>query len=287
MGILKLNYKALRTLLAALVISVSASGCTIKFAYNFLDWGLYWELKDYVKFNQDQRLLVKDEISQLINWHRSAELPRYADQLEKLSIGLESGMTAEQLEEAYNNLRDSWRRIVIKALPAAINIISNLNDQQINDFFEMLIEKEGDDAKDIESGTSVRTLKEREAYFSDKIFDVIGQLNEDQKALITQWAGSMEPTKALSLVQAIQWRTRMQVAIAERNNKQQLEKNLMVLLANPDQLRSAAYQRVIEKNKHLVMQLLFDLNQTLTNQQRTKLIKKLDGFIEDFRDLSD
>ena len=287
MGILKLNYKALRTLLAALVISVSASGCTIKFAYNFLDWGLYWELKDYVKFNQDQRLLVKDEISQLINWHRSAELPRYADQLEKLSIGLESGMTAEQLEESYNNLRDSWRRIVIKALPAAINIISNLNDQQINDFFEMLIEKEGDDAKDIESGTSVRTLKEREAYFSDKIFDVIGQLNEDQKALITQWAGSMEPTKALSLVQAIQWRTRMQVAIAERNNKQQLEKNLMVLLANPDQLRSAAYQRVIEKNKHLVMQLLFDLNQTLTNQQRTKLIKKLDGFIEDFRDLSD
>ena len=61
----------------------------------------------------------------------------------------------------------------------------------------------------------------------------------------------------------------------------------MVLLANPDKLRSAAYQRVIEKNKHLVMQLLFDLNQTLTNQQRTKLIKKLDGFIEDFRDLSD
>ena len=287
MGILKLNYKALRTLLAVLVISLSASGCTIKFAYNFLDWGLYWELKDYVKFNQDQRLLVKDEISQLINWHRSAELPRYADQLKKLSIGLESGMTAEQLEESYNNLRDSWRRIVIKALPAAIYIISNLNDQQINDFFEMLIEKEGDDAKDIESGTSVRTLKEREAYFSDKIVDVIGQLNEDQKALIAQWAGSMEPTKALSLVQAIQWRTRMQVAIAERNNKQQLEKNLMVLLANPDKLRSAAYQRVIEKNKHLVMQLLFDLNQTLTNQQRTKLIKKLDGFIEDFRDLSD
>ena len=58
MGILKLNYKALRALLAVLVISVFASGCTIKLAYNFLDWGLYWELKDYVKFNRDQRLQV-------------------------------------------------------------------------------------------------------------------------------------------------------------------------------------------------------------------------------------
>jgi|TARA_B110000240_G_scaffold74901_1_gene85234 hypothetical protein len=287
MGILKLNYKALRALLAVLVISVSASGCTIKLAYNFLDWGLYWELKDYVKFNRDQRLLVKDEISQLLDWHRSDELPQYADQLEKLSIGLESGMTVEQLEESYNSLRDSWQRIVIKTLPAAADIISNLNDQQINDFFEMLIEKEDEDAKDIESGTSARTLEKRESYVSKKIVDVIGKLNEEQNDLIAQWAGSMVPTKEFSLVQAIQWRTRMQAAIAERHDEQLLEKNLMVLFANPDQLRSASYRRVIEKNKRLIMQLLFDLNQTLTNQQRSKLVKKLNGFIVDFRDLSD
>ena len=287
MRILKLNYKALRALLAVLVISVSTSGCTTKLVYDFLDWGLYWELKDYVKFTRDQRLLVKDEISQLIDWHRSEELPQYADQLEKLSKELKSGITVEQLEESYNNLRDSWQRIVIKTLPAAVDIISNLNDEQVNDFFEMLIEKEGDDAKKIEKGTNARTLKKREAYVSKKIVGVIGKLNEDQKSLIAQWALSMKPTKELSLAQAIQWRTRMQTVLAERHNKQQLENNLMVLFANPDQLRSASYRRVIEKNKRLIMQLLFDLNQTLTNQQRSKLVKKLQSYINDFRDLSD
>ena len=287
MRILKLNYKALRALLAVLVISVSTSGCTTKLAYDFLDWGLYWELKDYVKFTRDQRLLVKEEISQLIDWHRSEELPQYADQLEKLSKELKSGITVEQLEESYNNLRDSWQRIVIKTLPATVDIISNLNDEQVNDFFEMLIEKEGDDAKKIEKGTNARTLKKREAYVSKKIVDVIGKLNEDQKSLIAQWALSMKPTKELSLAQAIQWRTRMQTVLAERHNKQQLENNLMVLFANPDQLRSTSYRRVIEKNKRLIMQLLFDLNQTLTNQQRSKLVKKLKSYINDFRDLSD
>ena len=287
MRILKLNCKALRALLAVLIISVSVSGCTVKLTYNFLDWVLYWELKDYVKFTRDQRLLVKDEISQLIDWHRSEELPQYADQLEKLSKELKSGITVEQLEESYNNLRDSWQRIVIKTLPAAVDIISNLNDEQVNDFFEMLIEKEGDDAKKIEKGTNARTLKKREAYVSKKIVDVIGKLNEDQKSLIAQWALSMKPTKELSLAQAIQWRTRMQPVLAERHNKQQLENNLMVLFANPDQLRSASYRRVIEKNKRLIMQLLFDLNQTLTNQQRSKLVKKLKSYINDFRDLSD
>ena len=286
MRLLKLNYRALRALLAVLVISVSTSGCTTKLAYDFLDWGLYWELRDYVKFNRDQRFRVKDEISQLIDWHRSEELPRYADQLEKLSKELKSGITVGQLEEFSNNLRDSWQRIVIKTLPAAVDIISNLTDEQVNDFLKMLIEKEGDDAKKIEKGTHVRTVKKREAYVSKKIVDVIGKLNEDQKSLIAQWALSMKPTQELSLAQAIQWRTRMQTVLAERHNEQQMEDNLMVLFANPEQLRSASYRRVIEKNKRLIMQLLFDLNRTLTNQQRSKLIKKLQSYINDFRDLS-
>ena len=286
MRILKLNYRALRALLAVLVISVSISGCTTKLAYDFLDWGVYWELKDYVKFTRDQRLLVKEEISQLIDWHRSEELPQYAVQLEKLSALLENGLTVEHVEEYYNNLRDSWQRIVIKTLPAAVNIISNLNDEQVNDFFEMLIEKEGDDAKEIENGTNARTLKKREAYVSKKIVGVIGKLNEDQKSLIAQWVRGMKPTKELSLGHAIQWRTRMQTVLAERHNESQLEKKLMVLFANPDQLRSPSYRRVIEKNKRLIMQLLFDLNQTLTSQQRSKLVKKIQGFTEDFRDLS-
>ena len=286
MRILKLNYRALRALLAVLVISVSISGCTTKLAYDFLDWGLYWELKDYVKFTREQRLLVKEEISQLIDWHRSEELPKYADQLEKLSALLENGLTVEHLEEYYNNLRDSWQRIVIKTLPAAVDIISNLNDEQVNDFFEMLIEKEGDDAKEIKNSTNARTLKKREAYVSKKIVGVIGKLNEDQKSLIAQWVRGMKPTKELSLGHAIQWRTRMQTVLAERHNERQLEKKLMVLFANPDQLRSPSYRRVIEKNKRLIMQLLFDLNQTLTSQQRSKLVKKIQGFTEDFRDLS-
>ena len=286
MKILKLNYRALRALLAVLVISVSISGCTTKLAYDFLDWGLYWELKDYVKFTRDQRLLVKEEISQLIDWHRIEELPQYVDQLEKLSALLENGLTVEHLEEYYNNLRDSWQRIVIKTLPAAVDIISNLNNKQVNDFFEMLIEKEGDDAKEIENGTNARTLKKREAYVSKKIVGVIGKLNEDQKSLIAQWVRGMKPTKELSLGHAIQWRTRMQKVLAERHNERQLEKKLMVLFANPDQLRSPSYRRVIEKNKRLIMQFLFDSNQTLTSQQRSKLVKKIQGFTEDFRDLS-
>ena len=287
MGKLKLHYKTFRTLLAVLAISVFASGCTIKLAYNFLDWGLYWQMEDYVKFNRDQSSLVKDELSKLVDWHRSDELPKYADQLEKLSNGLENGLTVEQLDDTYNSLSIGWQRIVIKTLPAATDIMSKLTDQQVNDFFEILIEEEQDDARDIERDTEEKLSEERAEYLSKKISDLIGKLNDEQKTLIVQWAPRIQPTAQLSLDHTIQWRIKMQSTMVERQNKQQLEETLLVLFANPDQLWSDKYRRAIEKNQHLVMQLIFDINQTLTDKQRRKLVRKLNSFIEDLRDLSD
>jgi hypothetical protein len=287
MGKLKLHYKTYRTLLAVLAISIFASGCTIKLAYNFLDWGLYWQMEDYVKFNRDQSSLVKDELSKLVDWHRSDELPKYADQLEKLSNGLENGLTVEQLDDTYNSLSIGWQRIVIKTLPAATDIMSKLTDQQVNDFFEILIEEEQDDARDIERDTEEKLSEERAEYLSKKISDLIGKLNDEQKTLIVQWAPRIQPTAQLSLDHTIQWRIKMQSTMVERQNKQQLEETLLVLFANPDQLWSDKYRRAIEKNQHLVMQLIFDINQTLTDKQRRKLVRKLNSFIEDLRDLSD
>jgi hypothetical protein len=286
MGSLKQYHKTVRALVAVLAISLFVSGCTIKLAYNFLDWGLYWELEDYVKFNRDQRSLVKDEITQLVDWHRSDELPKYADQLEKLADGLQNGLTIKQLDQTYNALSDGWQRIVIETLPAAADILSDLTDQQISDFFEILIEEEEDDVTDIKRDTQEQLAIEREEYVSEKITDLVGKLNDEQKALIAQWALKIEPIAQLSLDHAIQWRSKMQATMAERQNKQRLEETLLVLFANPDQLWSDEYRGVIEKNQHLVMTLLFDINQTLTDKQRRKLIRKLNSFVEDLRDLS-
>lgn len=286
MGRLKQLFKTVRAITAVLVISLFASGCTIKLAYNFLDWGLFWQLEDYVKFNRDQRSLVKDEISKLVDWHRSDELPKYADKLEKLANGLESGLTIEQLNETYNALSDGWQRIVIETLPAAGEILSNLTEQQVNAFFKILIEEEEDDARDIEHDTSEQLIAENEAYIREKVADLIGKLNDKQKLLIAKWAQDIEPTEQLSLDHSIQWRTKMQAAMADRQDKQQLEQVLMILFANPDQLWSDQYRQLIETNQRLVIKLLFEMNQTLTDKQREKLIRKLNSFIKDLRDLS-
>jgi hypothetical protein len=286
MSRLKQPFQTVRAITAVLVISILVSSCTIKLAYNFLDWGLFWQLEDYVKFNRDQRSLVKKEIGKLVDWHRSDELPQYADKLEKLADGLASGLTIEQLNQTYNALSDGWQRIVVETLPAATEILSNLTDQQINTFFAILIEEEEDDARDIKRDTPEQLITENEEYIREKLVDLIGKLNAEQKLLIATWAQDIEPAEQLSLDHSIQWRTKMQAAMANRQDKQQLEQTLMVLFANPDTLWSNQYRQVIEKNQRLIIKLLFDINQILTDKQRDKLISKLNSFIKDLRDLS-
>lgn len=286
MGRLKQHCQTVRAMSAVLIISLFASGCTIKLAYNFLDWGIYWQLEDYVKFNRDQRSLVKDEITKLVDWHRSDELPQYADKLELLAEGLDSGLTIDLLNDTYNALSDSWQRLVIETLPAAADILSKLTEQQINAFFDILIAEEEDDARDIERDTQDQLIAEREEYISEKVTDLVGKLNDEQKLLIAQWAQAIKPTERLSLDHSIQWRTKMQAAMADRQDKQQLEQALILLFANPDQLWSDQYRQLIDTNQSLIIRLLFDINQTLTVKQRQKLIKKLNSFIKDLRDLS-
>lgn len=286
MGRLKQHCQTVRAMSAVLIISLFASGCTIKLAYNFLDWGIYWQLEDYVKFNRDQRSLVKDEITKLVDWHRSDELPQYADKLELLAEGLDSGLTIDLLNDTYNALSDSWQRLVIETLPAAADILSKLTEQQINAFFDILIAEEEDDARDIERDTQDQLIAEREEYISEKVTDLVGKLNDEQKLLIAQWAQDIKPTERLSLDHSIQWRTKMQAAMADRQDKQQLEQALILLFANPDQLWSDQYRQLIDTNQSLIIRLLFDINQTLTVKQRQKLIKKLNSFIKDLRDLS-
>ena len=278
--------KKLRTLFIVITIALVGSGCSIKFAYNFLDLGLYWELEEYIKFSRDQRKIVKKELSDLVDWHRSDELPRYADQMEYLAEGLAGELTPEHLRSSVDALSDAWQRIVIKTLPAATDLIANLSDEQVDEFFAELKEEEEDDLEDLKRDTPETLLAERKEYMEEKLTEYFGKLTSAQLQLVDAWANEVQPLGELALVHARQWREKMQQAVAERDNKEQLQQSLTLLFANPDELWSPEYERIIKNNEQVALDLLFNMNATLSDKQRQRALRRLNGFIEDLRDLS-
>ena len=61
----RLRIFVLVSLLAAL------AGCSNSFVYNQLDWLIPWYLGDYVDLNREQQRAFKEQLGELLRWHRS------------------------------------------------------------------------------------------------------------------------------------------------------------------------------------------------------------------------
>ncbi len=74
----------------------SLAGCSNSFVYNQLDWLIPWYLGDYVDLNREQQRAFKDQLRELLRWHRSEELARYVELLDGIEADLGQPLSAEQ-----------------------------------------------------------------------------------------------------------------------------------------------------------------------------------------------
>ncbi|HMU68130.1 MAG TPA: hypothetical protein PKE57_13320, partial [Cellvibrionaceae bacterium] len=66
-----------RVLALLLLTCLLLSGCTVKLAYHFLDWGLQYKLNHYLSLSNDQSQQAKHAIKEFHYWHQRHELPSY------------------------------------------------------------------------------------------------------------------------------------------------------------------------------------------------------------------
>lgn len=72
-------------IIGAAALAALVAGCSaVKLGYNALDDVGYWWLDGYAAFSDEQAPRVRDELARLHAWHRSNELPRVAQLLQRL-----------------------------------------------------------------------------------------------------------------------------------------------------------------------------------------------------------
>ena len=81
-------------LLAIMAVCLLQACSAIKLAYNNASEFGYWWLDGYVDFTESQTLKVRAELARLQQWHRSDELPKIADLLQKAQRLAETDMGA-------------------------------------------------------------------------------------------------------------------------------------------------------------------------------------------------
>ena len=117
-------------------------GCsTTTFIYNRIDFLLPWYLGSYVELTRTQQQYLDELLIPFFSWHRSEELPQYLEIINSTENILVGEIKPESIATISSNVEKSWFRLEREVLVWMTPLVSNLNDEQIQSFLQVMQKK--------------------------------------------------------------------------------------------------------------------------------------------------
>ena len=111
-------------------------------------------------------------------------------------------------------------------------------------------------------------------------------MTREQQDAVSTWSSQLVPIAGdwLKNRESIQAEARRLLARAKSDPAS--EKSLQELIADPERMRTAAYQKAIDINTDITLKFIMRLDRLLTPGQRSFFLKRIDSLAADFDKLS-
>lgn len=268
----------------ALAALLFLSSCSSKFAYDNIDWWVYWYLDDYIELNSEQEAQFDDYLSNWLQWHKSSELARYKAQLEQIKQQvINNELDYTQITKHFDQAKAHWARVRNEVSPELVKMAKNLSDEQIVSLFAALEKenkKEEEELAAIEEDSAEERMEKRIERMEENVSARIGKLSNEQKQIIATYADQFVPT----MEEWITYRRNIQNAarrfFVARRVDSEFENKLLALMNKPETYRSKAFNEASEHNTKTMATMIAEVASTLSTKQKETLIENIDEFIE-------
>jgi len=177
----------LARIIGVLVLASALGACSaVRLAYNNLPEVSYWWLDGYFDFDSTQTPRVRDELAQLLAWHRQNELPKVIALLQEAQ-GLAPGeVTPAQACGFADSIRDRLLAVTERAEPATTDLALTLSDAQLQQLERKYAKVNNEYRKDWLDRTPAQVQEKRYDQFLDRMEDFYGRLTAEQRDLLRQ-----------------------------------------------------------------------------------------------------
>ncbi|SED69790.1 DUF6279 family lipoprotein [Pseudomonas anguilliseptica] len=271
-----LRWPAVKTLLLLLCLSLLISACSrAGLAYRNLDWLLPWRLNDYLNLDSQQQAWLKPRLQTHLQWHCSAELPRYIDWLHTTeSILAKPQPDSAQLLEQFAQFDAALKRIGIEITPTAIELLQGLSEQQVSELYTALDEDNLEDRQDFLDPPLTTQISERQTRMQERLRPWLGRLNKVQTEHIADWANSLGEQNRLWLENRQLWQAELRKVVAERDSTDFAER-LTPLLQQRERFYSDEYRASYGRTRQALATLFSQLLSSSDKAQRERLSHRL------------
>lgn len=271
---------------AALLLSVVLAACggATRLAYESGDAWVLVMTDRYLDLEGEQWQLARGAIRRFHAWHRRTEMPRYAALLQSTAGRVERGLTREDVEWGIQSLRVRYAALVEAAVRESTPLLHALDAENVAALERRFAADDRKRIREAQSGDAAKRERARVLALVKRIEEWTGPLSGAQQDSVRRF------------VQATADRPRQ--AQEHRSRKQ---RELVMLLvrddgsakaANPEQLRAFFVEweaeRSVERRAYHArfVNLILELDRTLTASQRAHAIGRLGRYAEDCRQLS-
>lgn len=274
-----MNYRLLGSVLALLLLS----GCTAQIGYRYLDTFVEWEIEDYVELTDSQQQSLSSTIDEMHLWHARTQLPEYQRSLRELRrLVAEQQLTYNDIDRFENKLWQYWGAVQQRVFEDA-DLLSALSLSQRRDLIKHLQEKleEQREEEAEESESPLLEQIDRVSRREERIKEWTGSITKEQQRLVRQWVQE-RPEGNYWLAYRQRWNDALaEVILAEPIDMAALK----TLIISPRQLRTQQHKNYTEQRTAVRHKYLWKIYESLTPQQREKLLQQADEYLQLLDDL--
>lgn len=269
------------------VLCLTNISCSTKFAYNFLDWAIEWKIKSFVSLHGEQKDFMKGAVDRFHLWHRTTQLPLYADYLTDVANRLEQKpFNAKQIHEETDKVQVFMDQSLEQAIPDLAKLMAQLNDKQAKELMENVAEERDEYVEKYVDVTHKEQVKLRYEDFMDYFKPHVGSVSKAQKKIIKAWAGSMKPYEALNVQQQLRWEGDLKHTLENRDKPDVLDRGLRKLMFYRTDDWIPELEANLDYNQTLTYQMIEQLLLGLSEKQKKHLLEELRDYAKTCRELS-
>ena len=280
-----------RVLFLLTVVLALVACSSIKFAYNQGDTLLYWFVDAYVDLDSEQAPLVKEDIGQLIKWHRKTQLRDYSQFLAKAQTQLAGNITHADLKADYRDIKTRTEMLAYKALPELADLALSVKPEQIANIEEKFKKNNDKYRKKFVAISNDKKQVERYKKSMEQFELWFGSFSSEQEAVLRKASDARPLNNQVWLDERIIRQKKIIAALREIHAKK-LGKEATTVLINS--LLKEIFGRFESPERKPFFDAYIDssINLTLTAikiatpEQKAHAQKRMQGWIDDFKVLA-
>ncbi|MBC3881882.1 hypothetical protein H8K35_10660 [Undibacterium sp. LX40W] len=277
-----------RIVFILLLVSLLGSCSTVRLGYSNADTLVYWWLDGYVDFHSSQKVKVKRDIAQLLSWHRSTQLPQYAQTLTQMQTTLAANPGPAEIEAVYRQVEQLSQVILLKAVPELTDLALTMNESQ-KVYLTRKFEKNNEDFREkYINRTPEKQAKERIKKIEKQTDEWLGSVTREQEAIIARHVEKHPANYANWLDDSImRQRIVLQVVTQIQNEKPNREAAQALvqraIMAAYEPAEQADRRTQTDASRAATQQLVSIILRSATAEQKTHARNKLQDWIDDCR----